>query len=302
MKKLWVGLLLILLLAAAALHFLHLDSLLWHAWRLGAQPPQAGALQLGDYRVDIEGREIIGLDDDLSALTYNSESKTLFAVINGEPLLVELSLEGELLRKVRVNGVEDMEGLTHVAGNRYVVAEERTQRLLVLDVPQDAQEIDVTGVPSLTIGLELNGNKGFEGLSWDDRKKRLLVVKERDPMRVLSVTGFVDARGDEPMAVQIQELESPSSQQLFMYDLSSLGMHDETGHLLLLSDESHMVVEYDETGEPLSLLGLWRGMSGLQHTVPQAEGLAMDEQQRLYLVSEPNLFYRFVPGEKSAAE
>lgn len=302
MKKLWAGLLLILLLAAAALHFLHLDSLLWHAWRLGAQPPHAGALQLGDYRVDIEGREIIGLDDDVSALTYNSESKTLFAVLNGQPLLVELSLEGELLRTARVNGVHDMEGLTHVAGNRYVVAEERAQRLLVLDVPQDAQEIEVTSAPSLTIGLDLNGNKGFEGLSWDDREKRLLVVKERDPLRVLAVTGFVDAPADEPMAVDIEELKSPGSPRLFMHDLSSLSMHDETGHLLLLSDESHMVVEYDETGEPLSLLGLWRGMSGLQHTVPQAEGLAMDEQQRLYLVSEPNLFYRFTPGEKSAAE
>jgi len=302
MKKLLAGLAVLLLLAAAALHFLHLDSLLWHAWRLGVQPPQAGALQLGDYRVDIEAREIIGLQNDLSALTYNVESKTLFAVLNREPLLVELSLEGELLRKVRVNGAEDMEGLTHVAGNRYVVAEERTQRLVVLDVSQDAQEVDVAGAPSLTIGIDLNGNKGFEGLSWDHRKKRLLVVKERDPLRVLSVTGFVDAPAVGPMNVEIQELKSPDSPRLFMHDLSSLSMHDETGHLLLLSDESHMVVEYAETGEPLSLLGLWRGMSGLQKTIPQAEGLTMDEQQRLYLVSEPNLFYRFIPGEKTAVE
>jgi uncharacterized protein YjiK len=297
MKK-WLAVPIVLLvLAAGVLHFLHLDSLLWHAWRLGAQSPQANGLQLGNYRVDIEGVQIVGLDDDVSALTYNSESQTLFAVLNGEPLLVELSLSGELLRKVRVAGVQDMEGLTHVAGNRYVIAEERSQRLLVLDVPPDALAIDVTGAPSLTIGLDLNGNKGFEGLSWDDRTQRLLVVKERDPLRVLSVTGFVDARVGEPLAVQIQELKSPGSPRLFMHDLSSLSMHDETGHLLLLSDESHMVVEYDKTGEPLSLLGLWRGMSGLQQTIPQAEGLALDEQSRLYLVSEPNLFYRFVPGK-----
>ncbi|SDS40385.1 Uncharacterized protein YjiK [Halopseudomonas sabulinigri] len=296
MKKLLAGLLVLLVLAAGALHFLHLDSLLWHAWRLGAQPSQASGLQLDDYQVDLEGVQIAGLDDDVSALTYNSESQTLFAVLNGEPLLVELSLSGELLRKVRVQGVQDMEGLTHVVGNRYVVAEERSQRLLVLDVPPDVSVIDVAGAPSLTIGLDLNGNKGFEGLSWDGRTQRLLVVKERDPLRVLSVTGFVDARVGEPLAVQIQELKSPGSPRLFMHDLSSLSMHDETGHLLLLSDESHMVVEYDKAGEPLSLLGLWRGMSGLQRTIPQAEGLAMDEQRRLYLVSEPNLFYRFVPG------
>ncbi|MEH6563958.1 MAG: SdiA-regulated domain-containing protein [Halopseudomonas sp.] len=254
-------------------------------------------MRLGNYRVEIEGHEVVGLQDDLSSLTYNRESNTLFATLNREPLLVELSLEGELLRKVRVNGVEDMEGLTHVGGNRYVVAEERTQRLLILDVPPQALDVATDAAASLTIGMDLNGNKGFEGLSWDHRRQRLLVVKERDPMRVLSITGFVDARPGEPMQVAIQELESSDSPRLFMHDLSSLSTHDETGHLLLLSDQSHMVVEYSETGRPLSLLGLWRGMSGLQKTVPQAEGLSLDSAGRLYLVSEPNLFYRFVPGK-----
>ncbi|WVM91123.1 SdiA-regulated domain-containing protein [Halopseudomonas pachastrellae] len=50
-------------------------------------------------------------------------------MLNGEPLLVELSVEGRLLRKVRINGVHDMEGLTYVAGNRFVIAE-RSQRLI----------------------------------------------------------------------------------------------------------------------------------------------------------------------------
>ncbi|WVM91122.1 SdiA-regulated domain-containing protein [Halopseudomonas pachastrellae] len=57
----------------------------------------------------------------------------------------------------------------------------------------DAVELDVAGAPSLSIGLDLNGNKGFEGLSWDQRLQRLLVVKERDPLRVLAVSGFIGA-------------------------------------------------------------------------------------------------------------
>lgn len=297
MKKYLLAVVLLLLSAAAVLHYLHLDAIWWHSWRMHQAPLHHDSLALDHYRADIQAQPIRGLDDDVSALTFNTETGTLFAVLNGEPLLVELSTDGELLRKVRIKGVVDMEGLTHVAGNRYVIAEERTQRLIEIEVPSGAEEIDVAGAPSLTIGLDLNGNKGFEGLSWDARLRRLLVVKERDPLRVLAVTGFVGAEPGAVISVHVTELKTPDSPRLFMRDLSSLSLHDETGHLLLLSDQSNMLVEYDEEGHPRSLLGLWRGMGGLQQTVPQAEGLAMDGQRRLYMVSEPNLFYRFVPGE-----
>ncbi len=295
MKKLLIAFVLLLVLGGGVLHYLHLDVLLWHSWRAQQAPERHDSLALDDYRVDLQAKVIEGLDDDVSALTFNPQTGTLFAVLNGEPLLVELSLDGQLLRKVRVNGVRDMEGLTHVADNRFVIAEERSQRLIEVELADDATELDVSGAPSLSIGLDLNGNKGFEGLSWDQRQQRLLVVKERDPLRVLAVSGFVGAPSGAPIDVRIEELKGPDSCWLFMRDLSSLSLHDGTGHLLLLSDESHMLVEYDEHGHPRSLLGLWRGMHGLQQTVPQAEGLAMDGQSRLYLVSEPNLFYRFVP-------
>jgi len=297
MKKFLLAVVLLLLGAAAVLHYLHLDAIWWHSWRMHQAPPHHDSLALDHYRADIQAQPIDGLDDDVSALTFNTETGTLFAVLNGEPLLVELSVDGQLLRKLRINGVTDMEGLTHVAGDRYVIAEERSQRLIEIELPADVAELDVDGAPSLTIGLDLNGNKGFEGLSWDARLRRLLVVKERDPLRVLAVTGFVGAQAGAPMAVRIEELKTPGSPRLFMRDLSSLSLHDETGHLLLLSDQSNMLVEYDEEGHPRSLLGLWRGMGGLQHSVPQAEGLAIDGLRRLYMVSEPNLFYRFVPGE-----
>ena len=53
------------------------------------------------------------------------------------------------------------------------------------------------------------------------------------------------------------------------------------------------MIELDLDGRPISTLSLLRGMHGLKRSVPQAEGLAMDEQGTLYLVSEPNLFYVF---------
>ncbi|MCY1187803.1 putative protein YjiK [compost metagenome] len=53
------------------------------------------------------------------------------------------------------------------------------------------------------------------------------------------------------------------------------------------------MLELNADGRPISTLSLLRGMHGLKRTVPQAEGVAMDNEGSLYLVSEPNLFYVF---------
>ena len=66
-----------------------------------------------------------------------------------------------------------------------------------------------------------------------------------------------------------------------------------TGHLLLLSDESALVVEYAADGQPISMMPLWRGLHGLRRKVPQPEGLAVGPDGAIYVLSEPNLFYRF---------
>ena len=76
-------------------------------------------------------------------------------------------------------------------------------------------------------------------------------------------------------------------------DLSSVTLHDPTGHMLLLSHMSSLLIEYDAKGAPLSLLSLWAGRHGLRAAVPQAEGVAIGPSGEVYIVSEPNLFYRF---------
>jgi uncharacterized protein YjiK len=78
-----------------------------------------------------------------------------------------------------------------------------------------------------------------------------------------------------------------------MRNLSALAIDPRTGHTLALSADSHLLLELNEKGEQVSFMTLLSGFNGLKKTIPRAEGVTMDEAGNLYMVSEPNLFYRF---------
>ena len=84
-----------------------------------------------------------------------------------------------------------------------------------------------------------------------------------------------------------------------MTDLAALTVDPRSGHIVALSQESHLLVELDEHYDPRNFIALLRGLNGLEHNIPQAEGVALDEAGNLYLVSERNLFYVF---RKAAAQ
>ena len=84
-----------------------------------------------------------------------------------------------------------------------------------------------------------------------------------------------------------------TSDELDLRNLSALSVDPRTGHMLVLSADSHMLLELDELGEQVSFMTLLRGFNGLKDTIPRAEGVAIDDHGNLYMVSEPNLFYRF---------
>lgn len=247
------------------------------------------SLWLPDYRLALEV-EVEGVERNLSGLTWNNDTKTLFAVVNHPPQLVELSTSGKPLRRIALVGFDDTEAAEYIGDNRFIIAEERKQNLSLAVIDADTLEVRAQGLPRLTLGTGPAGNQGIEGLAWDFSTRRLYAGKERFPVHIYEVSGFPQAP-NTTLDIEIGGNRARDS-RLFVSDVSGLDFNPRFQHLLVLSDASKLLLELDKSGEPISSMSLIMG-HGLRVPVPQAEGLAMDDEENLYIVSEPNLFYVF---------
>ena len=242
---------------------------------------------LPGYRAVIQAKALAGLEkDETSGLTYNPQTGTLFTVTGKNPLLVELSREGEVLRRIELKGFADPEGVEMMDNGRMAIVDERRRQLTTFTLGDDDLELNAADFPGFDLGFAESGNKGFEGLGWDSRSHSLLLGKERSPLGLFSMP-FPGADND------VGGLHPLASGNLGLRDISSLSVDERTGHVLVLSDESRMLLEIDRAGQPVSFLSLNAGFNGLEQGIKQAEGVAVDEEGNIYIVAEPNLFYVF---------
>jgi len=242
--------------------------------------------------VVIEAQPIVGLDDDVSALSYDPDRKSLFTVTNKNAEMVELSLDGRILRRIALTGFGDAEAVEYISPGIYVISDEYQQRLIKVHVDDDTLFLDAADAEQLTLGIDAGGNSGFEGLAYDTKGQRLFVAKERKPVQIIEVRGFPNLSTDTPNVIEVAS-NARRDAGLFVRDLSSLQFDERSGHLLALSDESRQILELNTEGLPIGNVSLSSGQMGLRKNVPQAEGIAMGDDGTLYLVSEPNLFYVF---------
>jgi uncharacterized protein YjiK len=275
-------------------HALHLDQRLyqWLRTSVHAEAWQSRSLWLPDYRVQVEARALAGVDNNLSGLAWDERRDQLWAVINNPPELLALSRDGELRARWPLHGFEDVEDVAYLGDNLLVLAEERRGALVVVPVPDQSAPLQRADYRALTLGLHGAENSGFEGLAYDSDGDRLFVAKEHSPRKLYEIRGLrssLDGRFD----LQVIDREEWIRDSVIARDLSALHFDASSGHLLLLSDESRLVMELNREGQLVSFRSLQGGLGGLERSVPQAEGMTMDADGALYLASEPNLFYRF---------
>lgn len=296
------GLILLLVCAAGlwAVNYLHWDDRLsfWAQEQRVSAADQAQSIWLPGYRAVLQGKRLQGLEqDEVSGLTYSAETNTLFTVTGKYPQLIELTLKGEVMRRIDLHGFANPEGVEMLSGGRLAIIDERKRTLTTVKLSALTRSLEFADLASFDLGFADAGNKGFEGIAWDSRNERVLLGKERGPLGLFGLP----FPGEDGAAGVLQPI---ASGHLFLRDISSLSYDGRTGHALVLSDESRLLLEVNEQGEPVSFISLAGGMNGLQHGIGQAEGVTMDGAGNIYIVSEPNLFYvlRKEPAAVPSAE
>lgn len=275
--------------------YLHWDdhARLWLKERDTSASARAASIWLPGYSASVQGKPLAGLEDDeTSDLAYSPLTGTLFTVTGKLPMLVELSRTGEVLRRIVLKGFSNPEGVAVLENGNIAVADERRRNLSIFSLTPETLELDMADGQPFDLGFPDAGNKGFEGVAWDPAQQRLLLGKERSPSMF--------SLGSDGQRLLQTELQPLPSYGLGMRNLSALSIDPRTGHILALSAQSHLLLELDAQGEPVSFISLIGGQSGLESRIPRAEGVAMDEDGTIYMVSEPNLFYVFNRDQPAA--
>jgi uncharacterized protein YjiK len=232
--------------------------------------------------------DIPSVDRDASALAIHSESGHLWTITDDKVRLVEFTNQGKLVRDVKLVGFDDAEGLCHVGGDRFLIAEEKRMCITLVDVPPDATKLKSDG-RCIDIDVKSKKNKGLEGVSYDAKTDTLFAVREDKPPAVFRVRPLLarERARTEEWSLDLDGLD----------DLSDTFFDVLTGWLWVLSDESQVAAAFDSQGERVTELRLKKGHHGLREDVEQAEGIARDRHGTLYICSEPNEVFRFRPTD-----
>jgi len=227
----------------------------------------------------------------LSGITYCRQSRTLFVVTDTPSRVHEIDKSGICLRGIPLTGFDDTEGIIYLDGKRFAIIEETEHTLNIVEIDIKTTSLDRSNVINLLqLDLKDKDNNGFEGIAYDNVERCFYLVNEKRPMQLITIKGMPD----NEEAIKISLGPDLILCKLFMDDFSGLHFDSVTRHLLIVSEQSKLVSEVSCDGEVISFLQLKKGFSGLKDDIPKAEGITMDDAGNIYIVSEPNLFYRFV--------
>ncbi len=240
-----------------------------------------------DYILDYTS-VIACVERNISGITFNPESGNFYVVSNEPEMIVEITVTGDCLIKYPLMDFDDTEDLFYMGDNKMLLVQER-QRTVDL-VKFDSNRI--THLQSLAVQIDGELNKGLEGISYNSDSNTMFVVSE-NPQRLLKVSAWRPMKGFGKV-----EFVNTFWSSYLLGDYSAVT--DSGRSLFLLSDHSNRLLELDYDGSVKATLNLNSEAFG-KSTIPQAEGIAMDDNKVIYVVSEPNLLYVYKRNQLKSA-
>jgi uncharacterized protein YjiK len=246
------------------------------------------------------------LAQEASSVTYDWDLGTLFVVGDGGTSVVQVDTTGKLLDSMTLakgsspQGTEfyDTEAITYVGNGQFVLGEERYQQVNLFTY-HAGTTLTRAEVKTVKLGATI-GNIGIEGVSYDPSATSgsqigLLGVKETEPKGIFT-EGVDFAAGTATNA-------NPSGEPANLFDPTLVATADFSdiyamsnqpsltdpalsSQMLIISQQSGMIVDVDRSGNTLSSMDIVD--SGAPLSVPDEthEGITMDRAGNIYTVNE----------------
>lgn len=244
--------------------------------RDATEPPPSGLLDT--YSSASASESLNYVSADLSGITYVPDTNTFLMIQNSGGRIWEVDTSFNLIRTIRANGFGDAEDIVYLGDFEFGIIIEAAV-LYIGTIPILATSISPSDFQRVTFD-SASGNNGYEGIAYDFNTDTFWSVKEFGPRKIVS---FQRPIGSSDVTV-VPDVPF-DAQTLPADDLSAVHFDSRTGNLLILSHESHKIMEVTPDGTVLSQL---RMADSTQH-----EGLALDSSFNFLVTSEPNRYRRY---------
>ena len=220
---------------------------------------------------------------DLSGITCKEDR--LFMIEDGGGVIGERNQDLLLLRTIYGADFGDAEDIVYLGQNEFAIVNESGE-LFIGNIPDGSFDlnININDFQRITF-FQHNQNDGPEGVAYDQENSIFYIVKEKNPMTIFSF----NRPSSSSDTIIIPDIPFSAEEKFYgiMEDLSSITYDYRTNRLLILSDETHRLIDVNPlTGDIYSILNI--------DNMEQPEGVSfINENYDLIIVGEPNYFIKY---------